>query len=207
MKPVEWLFDKFYKKNGITQCDKIHTVSLPVLARLLQKPTRKNFMEFRKAGGSVTQLVFKGEWNKALLEENAEQNSVTQEPAALPGPKPMKDRWILLLCANITDNLKISPLLVGHCTPLRHSSNRRWTRPICLSHGGSTQKLESQGNCSWNGCTRCSGPPLRNILLTTNCLKDAWRQCPAHAQLCRWYGCWCDFIKVRFFSLNMMPFL
>ncbi|XP_023213531.1 tigger transposable element-derived protein 1-like [Centruroides sculpturatus] len=37
---------------------------------------------------------------------------ITQEEKALPGYKPMKDRFTLLFCANASGNLKIKPLLV-----------------------------------------------------------------------------------------------
>ncbi|PNF25230.1 hypothetical protein B7P43_G13895 [Cryptotermes secundus] len=42
------------------------------------------------------------------------QTYITAEDNALPSHKPMKDRLMLLFCANAGSNLKIKPLLVYH---------------------------------------------------------------------------------------------
>ena len=39
---------------------------------------------------------------------------ITREEKSLPGHKPMKDRFTLLLCGNASGDCKIKPLLVYH---------------------------------------------------------------------------------------------
>lgn len=113
----------------------------------------------------------------ALLEEDAKQSlHHTGKKMVLLKQKPVKDRLTLLLCSNIGTNLKIKSLLVYHSQapgpfmfknqnvnkailPVMWRANAKYLGNMAIVHGMATQSL-------------C--PVLRNIFLTTNCLKGAF---------------------------------
>ena len=72
------------------------------------------FRGYVGAEGCVPQQVFNCDETGLFLKKMPNRTYITQEEKALPVPKPMEDRLILLLCGNTSGDLKFKPVLVYH---------------------------------------------------------------------------------------------
>ena len=105
-------FDKFRKRSGI------HSVVRHGEAASSDKDAAEKFkVEFAryiKAEEYLPQQVFNCDETGLFWKKMPRRTYITQEEKSLPGHKPMKDRFTLLLCGNASGDCKIKPLLVYH---------------------------------------------------------------------------------------------
>lgn len=90
-------------------------------------------------------------WKKML-----NRTCITQEEKALPGHKAVKDTLILLLCENVSTDLKIKLLLVYHSQtphPFKEWNVNKDRLPVMWR---ASMKAWVTRTCSWIGCMRCS---------------------------------------------------
>jgi len=105
-------FEKFKKRSGI------HSVLRHGEAASSNKEGaekfKKEFSDFIKAEGLVPQQVFNGDETGLFWKKLPNRTFITKDEKALPGHKPMKDRFTLLMCGNASGDFKVKPLLVYH---------------------------------------------------------------------------------------------
>uniref|UniRef100_A0A8C5PXM0 HTH CENPB-type domain-containing protein n=1 Tax=Leptobrachium leishanense TaxID=445787 RepID=A0A8C5PXM0_9ANUR len=105
-------FDNFKRRSGI------HSVVRHREAASSDTKAAEAFAaEFHKLMVSecyLPQQVFNCDETGLFWKKMPKRTYITAEERAMPGPKPMKDRLTLLLCANASGDFKIKPLLVYH---------------------------------------------------------------------------------------------
>ena len=72
------------------------------------------FAAYVDSEGFIPQQIFNCDETGLFWKKMPRRTYITQEEKGLPGHKPMKDRFTLLLCANASGDCKIKPLLVYH---------------------------------------------------------------------------------------------
>ena len=105
-------FSKFRKSAGL------HNVIRHGEASSANKAEAEKFsIEFSKKmadKGYLPQQIFNGDETGLFWKKMPNRTYISKEEATLPGHKPMKDRYTVLLCANASGDCKIKPLLVYH---------------------------------------------------------------------------------------------
>nr|XP_023656335.1 tigger transposable element-derived protein 1-like isoform X2 [Paramormyrops kingsleyae] len=171
----------------------------------------KEFCEFLEAEGFVPHQVFNCDETSLFWKKMPNRTYITKEEKKMPGPKPMKDRLTLLLCANASGDFKLKPLLVYHSENPRvfkqhsvikdklsvmwRSNAKAWvTRQLFVEwinkvFGPSVKKYLTE-----------NGLPLRAVLLMDNA--------PAHprtvdSEISNEF----DFITIKFLPPNTTPFI
>lgn len=162
---------------------------LPVLTRLLQKPTGKTSWNSWRIHHSASIPLW---WASLFWKKMLNRTDIAPEERALLAPKPLKGRFTILQCVNtvliwkwISTGVPLPDLSCIQGTECEQDQTaHQWRANV---------KTWVRGSCSWNDCMSCSHPPLRNIFLKSNYLKGAfswWTVAWHPASLGRWYGHW-----------------
>ncbi|XP_069179830.1 tigger transposable element-derived protein 1-like [Procambarus clarkii] len=104
-------FEKFRRSgiHSVTRHGEAASSDKPAAGRFIEE-----FKEFAKAEGYLPQQVFNCDETGLFWKRMPKRTYITKEEKSLPGHKPMKDRFTLVLCSNASGDLKIKPLLVYH---------------------------------------------------------------------------------------------
>lgn len=105
-------FDNFKRRSGI------HNIVRNGEAASSDKDGAEKFkVEFANyimANNYLPQQVFNCDETGLFWKKMPRRTYITREEKTLPGHKPMKDRFTLLLCGNASGDMKIKPLLIYH---------------------------------------------------------------------------------------------
>lgn len=202
-------FEKFKRRTGI------HNVVRHGEASSSDKTAAENFKvdfaSFVKQENYLPQQIFNCDETGLFWKKMPRRTYITREEKSMPGHKPMKDRFTLLLCGNASGDCKIKPLLVYHSENPRafktnnimksklpvmwRTNSKAWlTRQFCTEwvhevFGPEVKKYLEEKNL-----------PLRCLLIMDNA--------PAHPpgledDLMEEF----DFIKIKFLPPNTTPLL
>ena len=122
------------------------------VATVYAKAAEDFVKEFRRLVESevyIAQQVFSCDETGLFWKKRPKKTYTTVEEMKMPGHKPVKDRLILLFCANVSGNLKIKPFLVYRSEPpqafkgwkvhksclsvMRHSNTKAWVTRLLFA--------------------------------------------------------------------------
>ena len=202
-------FDNFKKRSGIHSVVRHGEASSSDVKAA--EAFKRELSQYIKEKNYLPQQVFNCDETGLFWKKMPRRTYITKEEKSLPGHKPMKDRFTLLLCCNASGDCKIKPLMVYHSENPRafkahniqkanlpvmwRSNSKAWltrlffTEWVCEALATGAEKYLEE-----------NGLPKRCLLLMDNA--------PAHPpdladELTGKY----DFIEIKFLPPNTTPLI